>query len=78
MPRLKASGIAAGVRAAHHPRGTGFRSVNVALRKEFELFANIRPARSFVPGGRFSNVDIVLVRETRGPVRRSRAFHRDR
>jgi isocitrate dehydrogenase (NAD+) len=45
------------------PVGTGFRSVNVQLRKEFELYANIRPARSFVPGGRFSNVDIVLVRE---------------
>jgi isocitrate dehydrogenase (NAD+) len=37
--------------------------VNVQLRREFELFANIRPARSFVPGGRFSDVDIVLVRE---------------
>jgi len=45
------------------PVGTGFRSVNVALRKEFELYANIRPARSFVPGGRFSDVDIVMVRE---------------
>jgi isocitrate dehydrogenase (NAD+) len=45
------------------PVGTGFRSVNVALRKEFELFANLRPARSMVPGGRFENVDIVLIRE---------------
>ncbi len=45
------------------PVGTGFRSVNVQLRREFELFANVRPARSFVPGGRFSNVDIVMVRE---------------
>jgi isocitrate dehydrogenase (NAD+) len=45
------------------PVGTGFRSVNVGLRKEFELFANVRPARSIVPGGRFQNVDIVLVRE---------------
>jgi isocitrate dehydrogenase (NAD+) len=45
------------------PVGTGFRSVNVQLRKEFELFANIRPAKSFVPGGRFNDVDIVLVRE---------------
>jgi isocitrate dehydrogenase (NAD+) len=45
------------------PVGTGFRSVNVQLRKEFELFANIRPARSLVPGGRFEKVDIVLVRE---------------
>jgi isocitrate dehydrogenase (NAD+) len=45
------------------PIGTGFRSVNVGLRKEFELFANIRPARTILPGGRFENVDIVLVRE---------------
>ncbi len=45
------------------PVGTGFRSVNVGLRKEFELFANVRPAKSIVPGGRFEDVDIVLVRE---------------
>jgi isocitrate dehydrogenase (NAD+) len=45
------------------PVGTGFRSVNVGLRKEFELFANVRPARTIVPGGRFDSVDIVLVRE---------------
>jgi isocitrate dehydrogenase (NAD+) len=45
------------------PVGTGFRSVNVGLRKEFELFANVRPARTIVPGGRFESVDIVLVRE---------------
>ena len=44
------------------PIGGGFRSVNVALRKEFELFANVRPARTLVPG-RYDNVDIVLVRE---------------
>ncbi len=45
------------------PVGTGFRSVNVALRKEFELFANVRPAKSIVPGGRFEDVDIVMIRE---------------
>src|SRR5438445_12647124 len=45
------------------PIGTGFRSVNVGLRKEFELYANVRPARTIVPGGRFDDVDIVLVRE---------------
>jgi isocitrate dehydrogenase (NAD+) len=45
------------------PVGTGFRSVNVALRKEFDLYANVRPARTIVPGGRFEQVDIVLVRE---------------
>ena len=45
------------------PVGAGFRSVNVALRKEFELYANVRPAKSIVPGGRFTGVDIVLIRE---------------
>ncbi|MEO8452473.1 MAG: isocitrate/isopropylmalate family dehydrogenase, partial [Gemmatimonadota bacterium] len=45
------------------PVGPGFRSVNVALRKEFVLYANVRPAKTIVPGGRFENVDIVLVRE---------------
>jgi isocitrate dehydrogenase (NAD+) len=45
------------------PVGTGFRSVNVALRKEFELYANVRPAVTIVPGGRYERVDIVLVRE---------------
>lgn len=45
------------------PVGGGFRSVNVALRKEFDLYANVRPARSIVPGGRYEDVDIVLVRE---------------
>jgi isocitrate dehydrogenase (NAD+) len=45
------------------PVGTGFRSVNVGLRKAFELYANVRPAKTIVPGGRFENVDIVLVRE---------------
>ncbi len=45
------------------PVGTGFRSVNVALRKEFELFANLRPTKTLLPGGRFRDVDLVLVRE---------------
>ncbi|MBS1241086.1 MAG: icd, partial [Gemmatimonadetes bacterium] len=44
------------------PVGTGFRSVNVALRKAFELYANLRPAYTILPG-RYENVDIVLVRE---------------
>ena len=45
------------------PVGIGFRSVNVALRKEFDLYANVRPARTIIPGGRYEGVDIVLVRE---------------
>ncbi|MBA2293152.1 MAG: NAD-dependent isocitrate dehydrogenase [Gemmatimonadales bacterium] len=44
------------------PVGIGFRSINVALRKEFALFANVRPAKTIIPG-RFDHVDIVLVRE---------------
>jgi isocitrate dehydrogenase (NAD+) len=45
------------------PVGGGYRSVNVALRKEFDLYANVRPACTIVPGGRFENVDIVMIRE---------------
>ncbi|MBI1808523.1 MAG: NAD-dependent isocitrate dehydrogenase [Gemmatimonadetes bacterium] len=45
------------------PVGKGFRSINVALRKAFDLYANVRPAKSVLPGLRFSDVDIVLVRE---------------
>lgn len=45
------------------PVGSGYRSVNVQLREIFKLFANVRPARTLVPGGRFENVDLVLVRE---------------
>ncbi|HUP00984.1 MAG TPA: isocitrate/isopropylmalate dehydrogenase family protein [Gemmatimonadota bacterium] len=45
------------------PVGSGFRSVNVAIRKEFELFANVRPARTLVPGGRYDGVDLVVIRE---------------
>ncbi len=45
------------------PVGDGFRSINVELRKVFGLYANVRPARSYVPNGRFEDVDIVLVRE---------------
>ena len=46
------------------PVGAGFRSVNVALRKEFDLYANVRPTRTFegVPG-RYENVNLVVVRE---------------
>jgi isocitrate dehydrogenase (NAD+) len=45
------------------PVGVGFRSINVALRKEFDLYANVRPAKTIVPGGRYEDVDIVLIRE---------------
>jgi isocitrate dehydrogenase (NAD+) len=45
------------------PIGEGFRSVNVALRKEFDLYANVRPAHVIQRGGRFEKVDLVLIRE---------------
>ena len=45
------------------PVGGGFRSVNVRLREEFQLYANLRPARTLVPGGRYEDIDLVLVRE---------------
>jgi isocitrate dehydrogenase (NAD+) len=44
------------------PLGGGYRSSNVRLREEFELYANLRPARTLVPG-RYEDIDIVLVRE---------------
>jgi isocitrate dehydrogenase (NAD+) len=46
------------------PVGGGFSSPNVALRKHFDLFANVRPART-VPGVdcRFDNVDMTVIRE---------------
>jgi isocitrate dehydrogenase (NAD+) len=46
------------------PIGTGFRSVNVALRAELELYACLRPCKTY-PGvrTRFDNVDVVIVRE---------------
>lgn len=46
------------------PVGSGFRSINVRLRKTLNLFANLRPVRS-LPGvpSRFQGVDLVVVRE---------------
>jgi isocitrate dehydrogenase (NAD+) len=45
------------------PVGEGFRSINVALRKLFDLYANVRPAKSLVPGGRYEDIDLVVIRE---------------
>ncbi len=45
------------------PVGKGFRSINVTLRKEFGLYANVRPTKTLIKGGRFENIDIVVVRE---------------
>ena len=46
------------------PVGTGFRSVNVALRKELDLFACLRPCKSYEGvRSRYKNIDLVIVRE---------------
>lgn len=46
------------------PIGKGFSSVNVALRKTLDLYANVRPVKSYegVPS-RYSNIDLIMVRE---------------
>jgi len=45
------------------PSGGGYRSSNVRLREEFQLYANLRPARTIIPGGRFDKIDLLVVRE---------------
>lgn len=46
------------------PVGTGFRSVNVALRKELDLYACVRPCKSYEGvRSRYNNIDLVIVRE---------------
>ncbi|MDP2135423.1 MAG: isocitrate/isopropylmalate family dehydrogenase [Sulfuritalea sp.] len=45
------------------PSGGGYRSSNVRLREKFKLYANLRPGKSLIPGGRFENIDLILCRE---------------
>ena len=45
------------------PSGSGFRSINVELRKLFDLYANVRPVRTILPDGRYEDIDLVLIRE---------------
>lgn len=46
------------------PIGTGFRSVNVALRQKFATYANVRPIRSFKGiKSKYENIDLVMIRE---------------
>jgi isocitrate dehydrogenase (NAD+) len=47
------------------PVGSGFRSVNVTLRKTLDLYGQVRPCKSY-PGvrSRYENVDLIIVRET--------------
>jgi len=46
------------------PKGSGFKSVNVAIRKYLDLFANVRPSKSF-PNvySKYSNIDLIVIRE---------------
>jgi isocitrate dehydrogenase (NAD+) len=59
------------------PVGTGFRSINVALRQELDLFAAVRPART-LPGiaVRHADVDLVVVRENTEDLYRGIEFER--
>ena len=46
------------------PIGTGFRSVNVALRQQFETYANVRPIRSFKGiNSKYENIDLVMIND---------------
>lgn len=45
------------------PSGGGYRSSNVRLREAFNLYANVRPAHTIIPGGRYDDIDLVVVRE---------------
>jgi isocitrate dehydrogenase (NAD+) len=46
------------------PVGKGFRSANVALRKSLDLYANLRPAKSYTGlRSRYENIDLIIVRE---------------
>ena len=45
------------------PSGGGYRSSNVRLREAFKLYANMRPAKTLIPGGRFDNIDLMVFRE---------------
>ena len=45
------------------PSGGGYHSSNVRLREAFKLYANVRPARTLIPGGRYDNIDLMVYRE---------------
>jgi isocitrate dehydrogenase (NAD+) len=68
LPQITIDSIAKNRLALKGPLGTpiggGFRSVNVALRQTFDLYANVRPSKTLagVPT-RFENVDLVMMRE---------------
>ncbi|MBI2376860.1 MAG: isocitrate/isopropylmalate dehydrogenase family protein [Deltaproteobacteria bacterium] len=61
------------------PIGSGYRSVNVAIRQELDLFANVRPVKSFKGvASRFQNVDLVVVRENTQGLYSGIEFYTDR
>lgn len=68
LPEATLAGVAAADATLKGPtataKGSGFRSVNVALRQQLKLYANYRPARS-LPGikTRFEDVDLIVIRE---------------
>ncbi|MBT2131823.1 isocitrate/isopropylmalate dehydrogenase family protein [Aliiroseovarius lamellibrachiae] len=45
------------------PVGGGFKSINLQLRQEFELYANVRPTKTIKKNGRFDGIDMVIFRE---------------
>jgi isocitrate dehydrogenase (NAD+) len=60
------------------PIGTGFRSVNVALRQSLDLYACVRPCKSYIGAPTlFKNVDIVVVRENTEDLYAGIEFARD-
>src|SRR5207249_3104825 len=58
------------------PIGKGIRSVNVALRKELDLYALVRPCKSY-PGvrSRYDNIDLIIVRENTEDIYAGIQFH---
>ena len=60
------------------PVGTGFRSVNVALRKALELYACVRPCKSYVGvRSRYEDIDLVFIRENTEDLYAGIEFERD-
>ncbi len=45
------------------PVGGGYRSSNVRLREAFKLYANVRPVKTLIPGSRYDDINLVLLRE---------------
>ncbi len=55
------------------PVGSGFRSINVALRKKYDLYSNIRPVKSIEGlNHKFDDINMVIFRETQKVIQRRR------